>query len=139
MFKIIEKSKKIFFVLILNIFLFQSIPAFAQIDKAFDDSGDSAFATFSESSDVYQNTQSIDSIIYSGLNLLFSILGVVFLILIIFGGAKWMISRGNQDDVRKAKDVLISSIIGLLIVLAAYALTWFIFNFFVQTGQTVDI
>jgi cytochrome bd-type quinol oxidase subunit 2 len=79
----------------------------------------------------------MDEIIYSSLNMFFSLLGVIFLILVIYGGAKWMTSRGNQEEIKKAKNILISSIIGLLIVLVAYALTWFIFNFFITTKLTI--
>ena len=55
-----------------------------------------------------------------------SFVGVIFLILIIFAGLKWMTSRGNQQEVEKAKDLIIAAVIGLIIVLAAYAITAFI-------------
>ena len=52
--------------------------------------------------------------------------GVVFLILMIYGGFLWMLARGNETEVTKAKDTIIAAIIGLIIVLSAYAITSYI-------------
>lgn len=58
-----------------------------------------------------------------------SFVGVIFLILTIYAGITWMLSRGNDQEVSKAKGLLTDSIIGLIIVFAAYAITIFIGNF----------
>lgn len=55
-----------------------------------------------------------------------SLVGVVFLILMIYGGLNWMIARGNEQEVTKSKELIKSAIIGLIIVLAAYAITAYI-------------
>ena len=55
-----------------------------------------------------------------------SLVGVAFLILMIYGGFTWMLARGNETEVTKAKDLIQSAIIGLIIVLAAYAITAYI-------------
>ncbi len=60
------------------------------------------------------------------LSMVLSFLGVLFLILIIFGGIKWMIAAGNNEKVEKAKNMIISAVVGLIIVFSAYALTAFI-------------
>ncbi|MCK5320346.1 hypothetical protein KAJ61_03080 [Candidatus Parcubacteria bacterium] len=57
-----------------------------------------------------------------------SLLGVIFLILMIYGGFIWMNSRGNDQEIQKALTIIRNSIIGLLIVIAAYAITNFIGN-----------
>ena len=57
-----------------------------------------------------------------------SFVGLAFFILMIYGGFVWMFARGNDQDVQKAKDIIQSAIIGLIIVLAAYAITMFIGN-----------
>jgi hypothetical protein len=53
-------------------------------------------------------------------------IGVLFLILMIYGGFTWMTARGNQQDVTKAKDLFEAAIIGLIIVFAAYAITAYV-------------
>lgn len=58
-----------------------------------------------------------------------SFVGVLFLILMIYAGVMWMTAQGNDQQVTKAKDLLINSIIGLIIIFAAYALTNFIGGF----------
>ena len=60
------------------------------------------------------------------LGMALSFLGVVFLILMIYGGLTWMTARGNEADVTKAKDLLTAAVIGLVIVLAAYAITSYV-------------
>ena len=55
-----------------------------------------------------------------------SFIGVIFLILMIYGGFIWMTARGNQQAVDKAKDLIYAAVIGLIIVLAAYAITAFV-------------
>lgn len=56
-------------------------------------------------------------------------LGIVFLVLTIMSGFKWMMSEGNEAEIKKAKDSLKSSIIGLLIVIAAYTITYSVFTY----------
>ena len=57
---------------------------------------------------------------------LLSFIGVVFLILMIYGGFMWMLARGNEQEVAKAKDLIFAAVIGLIIVLSAYAITSYI-------------
>ena len=52
--------------------------------------------------------------------------GVIFFILMVYGGFTWMLARGNEQEVAKAKDMIFSAVIGLIIVLAAYAITAYI-------------
>ena len=53
-------------------------------------------------------------------------LGVIFLILIIYGGFSWMTARGNEQEVTKAQGLIQQAVIGLIIVLMAYAVTAFL-------------
>ena len=55
-----------------------------------------------------------------------SFLGIIFFVLIIYGGFMWMTARGNEEQVTKAKKVVINAAIGLAVILAAYAITAFI-------------
>lgn len=62
------------------------------------------------------------------IQILLSILATIFLVLTVIAGFKWMTAGGNEEVISKASKSLKSSIIGLAIVLAAYAITWFIFE-----------
>lgn len=57
---------------------------------------------------------------------LLSFLGVIFMVLVIYAGVLWMTARGAEAQVDKAKDILVNAIIGLILVLAAYAITAFV-------------
>jgi hypothetical protein len=63
-----------------------------------------------------------------------SLLGVIFFLLVIYAGIRWMLAQGNEQEVEKAKQILIAAIIGLIIVLAAYAVTSFIGGQLTGTG-----
>lgn len=55
-----------------------------------------------------------------------SFVGVMFLILMIYGGFTWMTSGGNQESIKKAQKIVGSAVVGLIIVLSAYAITLYI-------------
>jgi len=55
-----------------------------------------------------------------------SFVGVLFLFLLVYGGFGWMLAKGNQQEVQKAKDLIEAAVFGLILILAAYALTSFI-------------
>jgi len=56
------------------------------------------------------------------------LLGLVFIILIIIAGFKWMMANGNEEDVKKSLRIIKESIIGLIIILSAWTLWTFIFQ-----------
>lgn len=55
-----------------------------------------------------------------------SLIGIFFIVLIIYAGYTWMLSRGDEAEAKKAKDTISRAVIGLFIVLSAYAITEFI-------------
>lgn len=57
---------------------------------------------------------------------LLSIVGVVFLVLTVYAGVMYMTAGGDPGKVDKAKKILTQSLIGLIIILAAYAFTSFV-------------
>ena len=71
---------------------------------------------------------SVESIISTIIQIALSFLGVIFLILMIYGGSIWMTAQGNEQDVEKAKNLITAAIIGLIIVLSAYAISYLVIN-----------
>ena len=57
-----------------------------------------------------------------------TLLGVVFFVIVCRAGVLWMTAHGNSDDVEHAKSLIINASIGLVVVLAAYAVTTFAVN-----------
>jgi cytochrome bd-type quinol oxidase subunit 2 len=65
-------------------------------------------------------------IIGTAIRAFLSLLGVIFIGLMIYGGYDWMIASGDEEKVTKAKNIIRRAIIGLLIVIASYAIWNFI-------------
>ncbi|MFA5188219.1 MAG: pilin [Patescibacteria group bacterium] len=71
-------------------------------------------------------TSEISIIIANIIKALLSLVGMIFLILFIYGGFKWMTAGGAPDKIEKAKKLLVNAVIGLAIITAAYTITFFI-------------
>lgn len=66
-----------------------------------------------------------------------SLLGVVAICLIIYGGFKYMTSGGEEKGVDSAKKIIYSGVIGMLIILSAYAISSFVLKGLITaTGNT---
>lgn len=76
------------------------------------------------------NTSQTDILPFFGkmINIGLSFLGIIFMLLIGYGGLLWMTDRGNEEEVAKAKKMIQAAVIGLIIVVSSYALSWFIMN-----------
>ncbi len=69
-----------------------------------------------------QPVQIIGEIIKVGLN----VIGLIFLVLMIYGGFLWMTAGGEEQTLTKAKNTIEAAVIGLVIVFAAYGITYFV-------------
>ena len=61
-------------------------------------------------------------------NAFLSVLGIIFIALMLYGGYLWMMARGQEEMVTKAKELIQAAVIGLIIIVAAYAVSYFIFS-----------
>src|SRR3989338_3623145 len=68
----------------------------------------------------------LPTMIASIIKTILGFLGIVAVIIILFGGFKWMTSGGNDDKVTEARKLIISGIIGLVIVVSAFAIASFV-------------
>lgn len=55
-------------------------------------------------------------------NIVIAAAGAIFVILLLVGGIQYLTAAGNEESVGNARKLLINSIVGLIIVLAAWAL-----------------
>ena len=74
----------------------------------------------------YSSTVTFTDIIAAIIQALLGLVGVIFFIMIIYGGVAWMTAAGNPEKVGKAKKLIINAVIGLAIVTAAYSISYFI-------------
>jgi len=66
------------------------------------------------------------------------LLGLAAVIMMIYGGFVWLTARGNQNQIDKAKRILINAAIGLVIVLLSWAIVLLILRFTVLKGGTMQ-
>ncbi|MBU0722584.1 pilin [Patescibacteria group bacterium] len=71
---------------------------------------------------------SLQGIVQVVISVFLGLLGIIFLILIIYAGFNWMTAAGEEEKVTKAKDTLQRAVIGLIIIIAAYSITYFVFS-----------
>ena len=62
------------------------------------------------------------------INVLLGILGIIAVIIILMGGFKWMTAQGNEEKVGEAKKLLGAGVVGLVIILAAFAIASFVIS-----------
>jgi len=62
------------------------------------------------------------------INVLLGLLGVVAVVIILMGGFKWMTAAGNEEKVGEAKKLLGAGIVGLVIILSAFAIASFVIS-----------
>jgi hypothetical protein len=55
-----------------------------------------------------------------------SMIGTIFLVLTVYAGFLWMTASGNDEQVKKATGILKMAVIGIVIVLASYSITYFV-------------
>lgn len=75
---------------------------------------------------INNGTISLSSVAGGIIKIFLSLLGVIFVVLLIYGGFLWMNARGNAEQVTKSQDLIRDAVIGLVIVVAAYAITYFV-------------
>ena len=60
------------------------------------------------------------------INIILGFLGILTTLIILLGGFKWMTSQGSTEKVSEAKNLIGAGVVGLVIVLAAYAIARFV-------------
>ena len=68
------------------------------------------------------------AIIGAAINVLMGFLGIIAVLIILFGGFKWMTAQGADDKIDEAKKLLAAGIIGLIIIMSAWAIATFVMD-----------
>lgn len=115
-----NKGKILSFLVIFTALFSVLSPVLAKTDTGFIPAGRSAG----------YNTTNHDIVNYIQLviNFLLSAVAFVFFAMILYGGLRWMTSRGQEQLKEKAIDAITNAVIGLVIVVGAYALVTFVFS-----------
>lgn len=77
-------------------------------------------------------TADLESTVVQIVQWVLGFLGLVAVIMILIGGFQWMTAGGNEEKVASAKKVISAAVIGLIIVLLAWAIVIFVVS---QTAE----
>ena len=80
-----------------------------------------------------------DSIIRRIINILLYAIGVVSVVMLIFGGFRYVVSGGKKESVTDAKNTILYAIVGLLLAIFAYAIIQFVVGAAIGTDSMTDI
>lgn len=81
------------------------------------------------------SSKSPDQIIGTIINYLLGFLGIVLLLYFLYAGFLWMTAGGEKGPVEKAQGIIKNCIIGLIIIVSAYALSNFVLTALVNVTQ----
>ncbi|TAL19777.1 hypothetical protein EPN90_02460 [Patescibacteria group bacterium] len=65
------------------------------------------------------------------------LVSVIFFAFVIYGGFLWMTAGGNEQQIEKARKLVVNATIGIIIIAAGYAITTFVVNNIVAATQKV--
>jgi heme/copper-type cytochrome/quinol oxidase subunit 2 len=83
-------------------------------------------STFSDSAGLGE--ADLESTIANLIRVVLGFLGIIAVVIVLMGGFKWMTAGGNDEKVAEAKRLLIAGVIGMAIILSAYAITTFVLS-----------
>ena len=114
------------FAAILSVGIFCSLqPVFSQGDPTY---GLNATAGAAKLNQGLGQSSDIQSFIGTIIGTALSFVGIVFFILMLYGGFLWMTARGNEDQTSKAIGTITAGAIGMVIIMASYTITSFLFT-----------
>lgn len=74
----------------------------------------------------------IKTVIVNIIRLVLGFLGLIAVIIVLYGGFQWMTASGNEEKVSSARATLTAGLIGLVIILAAYAISAYVITIILE-------
>lgn len=71
-----------------------------------------------------------EEVLKNGLNIAYMLAAIIAVIMIIIGGILFTTSAGDSGNITKAKNMILYSVIGLVVIISAYAITYFVIGRF---------
>jgi hypothetical protein len=115
-------TKNIISFVLIFVFAVSAVGVFAQTGNTPPDSGDGI--TVPTVPNLAEGD--LEGTAVNLINTLLGLLGLIALVMILIGGFKWMTSGGNEEKVGEAKKLLGAGVVGLIIILAAYAIATYV-------------
>lgn len=117
-------NRALLFVIALSVSFTLTAPVYAQ--GAATGRADELLTTVQEQAVGNTDPVTVDEIAGNVIAIALSMVGVIFIVLIIYGGYLWGTARGNEERVERGKKLLIEAVIGIIIIFTAYFVTAFV-------------
>jgi amino acid transporter len=79
--------------------------------------------------------RTVPQIVGGVINGVLGLVGVIALVMFIYGGILWMTSGGKEEQIKKGKDTLIWAILGMALVFLSYALSNFVVSKLIEVAK----
>lgn len=134
--KHLDSKEKVVYVLIILIlflalsgFLVERTAVFAQLD---------ALSQTADVAGLGSETQPT-AIVGRIIGIVLGLMGIILVVLMLAGGIMWMTSGGSAEQVIKAKKLMTSALIGLIIVVFSYSISRFVVERFSQVTEEAPV
>jgi hypothetical protein len=77
-------------------------------------------------------TSDLPTLIGGLINAVLGVVGIVFVVLVVYAGVLYMTAQGEAGKVEKAKTMLTQAVIGIVIIVLAYAISNFVISTLIQ-------
>lgn len=80
-------------------------------------------------------TTDITTIVAGIIEKVLGLIGVLALVMFIYGGLMWMTSGGKEEQIRKGKDILVWAVAGLALVFFSYSILNFVLKVLLEIKE----
>ena len=87
-----------------------------------------SFSIESIGSQIGLGNADLKSTVLNIIRLVLGLMTLVAVVLIIYGGFVWLTAAGNEENVEKAKKIISAAVMGLIVILLAWAIVIFVAN-----------
>jgi len=71
-----------------------------------------------------------DDVLAGGLGLVYTAAGIVAVLVIVLAGFRYVTAAGDSAAIAKAKNTILYAVVGLVVIILAFAVTWFVIGRF---------
>lgn len=115
-----------FFIMVSSVLI--PVSSFAANTNGFDDGDVSDRLGLEYGAETGLGSRNIVEVVAGIINVSLGLLGIVFVALLVYAGFLWMTANGNEDNIAKAKKTIFAAVLGLVLILSAFAITQFVFT-----------
>lgn len=82
--------------------------------------------------------QGLNDMVALVITTILGLVGTIFFILVIYAGVIWMTAQGDEERITKAKSIITAAVIGMVVTLSAYAITYFVGSKLSQSNTPIS-